>query len=301
MFHKTTVRVSMVAALAVMLGGTATADNVILPTGLAPGSQYQIAFVTTDTTSGTSGSESYYNNFATAEAAPLTAILPLGTSWSAITSTFDGEEFHNAISNAATYSGVPIYNTHGQLVATGAGLWSGHLSSPIVYDQNGSYDSTAVWDGSNYTGIASGIPAALGDADPMSGVSATTFGYWLQSSTNGATNPLAVYALSSPITDPVPEPTTLSLLVSALLGLGAFYLRRRRAALAVAARLMFTAVLLATASETRADTITYNILDYPSLEQDAYNGGQDSILGSTCRSGECAKPLRGGPAGSTER
>jgi hypothetical protein len=39
----------------------------------------------------------------------------------------------------------------------------------------------------------------------------------------------SLYALSSVLTVPVPEPATLTLLVSALLGLGAFYLRRHRA------------------------------------------------------------------------
>ncbi len=57
------------ALAATMLGGTAMA-SFIPPFGLAPGSKYQIAFVTADTTSGTSGLESYYNNFVTEEAAP---------------------------------------------------------------------------------------------------------------------------------------------------------------------------------------------------------------------------------------
>ena len=57
-----------VALVATLLVGMAMADNVILPSGLAPGSEYQIAFVTADFTSGTSSLESYYNSFATTEA-----------------------------------------------------------------------------------------------------------------------------------------------------------------------------------------------------------------------------------------
>ncbi len=69
MFDKTMMRGLMAVALvATLLVGMAMADNVILPSGLAPGSEYQIAFVTADFTSGTSGLESYYNSFATTEA-----------------------------------------------------------------------------------------------------------------------------------------------------------------------------------------------------------------------------------------
>jgi hypothetical protein len=39
----------------------------------------------------------------------------------------------------------------------------------------------------------------------------------------------SLYAISSPITIPVPEPATFTLLGAALLGLGVVYLRRRRA------------------------------------------------------------------------
>jgi hypothetical protein len=35
------------------------------------------------------------------------------------------------------------------------------------------------------------------------------------------------------------------------------------------------------ATIARADQITYNIIDYPSLEADQFNGGQDSVAGST--------------------
>lgn len=53
--------------VAMMLGGTAMADT-ILPQGLAPGSQYEIAFVTADITVAESSSIATYNSFVTSEA-----------------------------------------------------------------------------------------------------------------------------------------------------------------------------------------------------------------------------------------
>ena len=149
MFGKTIVRGSLAVAwvAATAFARTAVADA-ILPTGLAPGSQYQLAFVTADVTSGTSGSESYYNDFVRTQAAPLAAVLPGGTTWSAITSTFDGTNHTDASQNAPTYSGIPIYNSAGELVAaSGDQLLTTSLVHPICFDQYGNYDPATPWTG----------------------------------------------------------------------------------------------------------------------------------------------------------
>ena len=68
MCDKTIVRGFLVVALAAtMLGGTAMADA-ILPTGLAPGSKYQILLVTSGGMAATSSNIQDYDNFVTAEA-----------------------------------------------------------------------------------------------------------------------------------------------------------------------------------------------------------------------------------------
>ena len=141
-----------------------------------------------------------------------------------------------------------MYNTAGQLVAdSGCHLYSGTLYNPIEYDQNGNLrgptvsgllaDPYAVPTGANADGSISSPNGwwSLGSIDNGMGAS---FGYsnqttqWLASG-NGAigpnSNPFPLYALSSPITAPTPEPSTLTLLGSALLGLGVVYLRRRGA------------------------------------------------------------------------
>ena len=72
----------------------------LLPSGLQPGDQFQIVFVTSDAIQGTSSDISTYNAFVTSEASPITNYLTslgyTGITWSAIAST----ETANAIDNA---------------------------------------------------------------------------------------------------------------------------------------------------------------------------------------------------------
>src|SRR5689334_6429227 len=109
-------RAALRAGILCSLFAAATAPQiqaeVIPPIGLAPGSQYQLAFVTADTTTATSATEAYYNAFVSAQAAQ-NASLP-ATTWSAITSTADGT---NASLNAP-WLGLPVYDTTGKLTAT---------------------------------------------------------------------------------------------------------------------------------------------------------------------------------------
>ena len=228
MFEKAMVRGLAAAALAAtMLGGSAMA-SFIPPFGLAPGSKYQIAFVTADTTSGTSGLESYYNNFVTEEAAPLTAVLPSGTTWSAITSTYDGTSYYNAIDNAPTHPGVPIYNTAGQLVSDGTGWFNIPLPHPIDYTQLGILSYEETFTGTDGDGDADPTYALGSLPNHLCGYSGYVVdSYWLDHDVFSSGAHFQVYALSSPIT--VPEPTTLALLGAAVLGLAAVYLRRRGA------------------------------------------------------------------------
>jgi len=228
---KTLLRGLIIAAIAATLvAGPATAAF-MPPTGLSPGSQYQILFVTADTMAGTSGSESDYNSFVQTEAAPLTALLPNGTTWSAITSTFDGTSYDNAANNVDNDPSLPVYNTQGQLLSFNPFyLWAGPLNAntAVQYDQTGSAVNGFVWTGSVVSG---GEPVAttgnaLGQANPTYGESNTGSSAWLDAGTAPQGSPLHVYGLSSPIAV-VPEPATLLLFGTGLLGLAlAGYLRR---------------------------------------------------------------------------
>ena len=108
--------------------------DMILPAGLAPGSQYEIAFVTSDGTTATSPDITDYNNFVTREANQDAILAGLGVTWHAIAST----DAVTANLNAPSSGTIPIYNTAGLLVADASSpLYSGQLLNPIDFDQYG--------------------------------------------------------------------------------------------------------------------------------------------------------------------
>jgi hypothetical protein len=210
-----------VAAILALITTQLRADAV-LPTGLAPGSQYEIAFVTADTITATSADISYYNNFVRTEAEQSSTLASLGVSWNAIAST----DSVNANANAPFNSSIPVYNTQGQLLADAANPLYGSpyaLLAPM-YTQTGNSSATQVWTGSDPTGvelsanlISNGqvilIYAGLGDGEPEVGdTHYYNYWNWISSSDASASQSLPLYALSSPI----PEPSTL-----VLFGIGA--------------------------------------------------------------------------------
>jgi hypothetical protein len=206
--------------------------GVIPPSGLAPGSQYQLVFVTADPHNGTSTSISVYNQFVTSEAQlGVPSGIPSGLTWSAVASTSSV----NANANA-TSGPLPVYNTAGQEVtAAGVGIYTGALDNLVAYDQFGNFASSAqandVWTGSDFHGL--GIPGStLGGGGSAEVGHLALDGTWLQFARLPLAQEIAFsrpfYALSSPITVPAPEPTTLALTTSALVVIGGLrYLRRR--------------------------------------------------------------------------
>jgi hypothetical protein len=222
--------------------------EVTLPTGLAPGTQYQIAFITSGTTIAESSDIEYYNAFVTTQAAPLTALLPAGVTWKAIAST----DAVSANVNAAYTPGIEIYNTNGEPVTDSThplyppGEWAGNLVHPIHYNENGidpdPNNFHIVWTGSSGEGSRNnwgGVDYALGSPQqppyisnvPVAGTGQdkiTWYG-WIYSGNQhqNQSSAFQMYGLSSPITV-VPEPNTLCLLLAGLLGLGGAHLARRR-------------------------------------------------------------------------
>jgi hypothetical protein len=217
---------------ALALSATHLMADVTPPIGLPPGSPYQVIFVTADGIPGTSTTEAPYNTFVNSEAA-LSPTLP-ASSWHAMTSTADGT---NANVNAPS-GGVPVYNTVGQLVATAAtGIYISDLGSEIAYDQFGNLAQNdpapfasggGIWTGSILPGlVAPGFP--LGAAQAEFGLDYSNADpLWFDAGFSDPTQSFPLYALSSTIISPIPEPATITLLGSALVVLGGIQLLRRR-------------------------------------------------------------------------
>jgi hypothetical protein len=195
---------------------------VLPPSGIAPGSQYQLMFVTRDTRDGTSANIADYNEFVTSEAV-LSSTLPQGVTWTAIAST----STVNAVDNAPS-SALPVFNTMGiEIVAANLYGTVLPLSNPIAFDQFGaSVFHQNIWTGSNADGTVA-IGHAMGSSEPRVG-DALDPPIWLQAGIGVGlpASALSLYALSSPITF-VPEPSTLALAALGFAALVAWRWRRR--------------------------------------------------------------------------
>ena len=95
-----------ILTMALLLMGSKAQASIIPPIGLAPGSEYQLIFVTQGTIKATSSQESTYNTFVTTQAA-LNTNLPSAT-WTAITSVTGTAASSNApyLSLRLQYAGI---------------------------------------------------------------------------------------------------------------------------------------------------------------------------------------------------
>ncbi len=221
--------VSAGVALATLGTSAAQAALVVVPTGLNPGDQYRLVFVTSGTRNATSSNINDYNTFVTnqvtgsALATQLTtAGFNLGTiTWKAIGSTFATSAKVNTGTDGSQPD-VPIYLIDGNKVANNnADLWDGSLQHPINLQPNDVISSNLVWTGSVYLGT--GFPqnqlggggffgsVAAGQADSV------VFSGWIAQTTDVSSTAKSLYAMSSVLTVPgnqpapvpVPEPSSL--------------------------------------------------------------------------------------------
>ena len=221
---------SVLFACVVALAGPATdlLAGFVPPIGLAPGSQYQLMFVTADSIVGSYGTEAPYNAFVNAEAAANPS-LP-STTWHAAASTFDGT---SANVNAPS-GGLPVYNTQGVQVSGDGGLYVSRLVDNEMVDQfgNSTPNTDLVWTGGDHFGgglFGNSLGNTLGNAVIYDSPSIVFFdqeGVYFGLPTGDS---LPVWALSGTLTVPTPEPSSIVLLSLGAIAFGAGAIRRRMA------------------------------------------------------------------------
>ncbi len=230
-----TVRLALAAAMLWVgfgVGGRAEAGGIALstPAGLTPGDTFRFVFITGGTTVAISSSIGVYNSFVNAQAGGATYNGSV-VKWDAIGSTSSSANAINNVGQTMT----PVYLADGTLVTTSTtstGLSSGTLLHPIDETLSGmgiSTGSTGVWTGTNTNGSASSNH--LGDFfGVIIGASTVTNGAWVNdgvwpSDTNSGV--FHMYGISQVLTA-VPEPSSLALAGTAVIGVSAFVSCRKR-------------------------------------------------------------------------
>jgi hypothetical protein len=223
--------------------GNAHASIVTLPTGLSPGDQYRLVFVTDGARTVLSSDIGDYNAFVTAEAVLSSELAALGTTWTVIGSSDAGVDARdNTNTNPTTDGpGVPIYTLTDLIVASGYNdLWDGSIANPINITQTGTVldDTTGdfIATGSLADGTVSGFgafPQAYGFGDTFDGNveigwATKTDARWVyQDAAADNFRNRRFYAMSDVLTvASVPEPATFALLGLGMAGFAA--MRRRR-------------------------------------------------------------------------
>jgi hypothetical protein len=204
---------AVVAMAIVALFGPATpaqAGTITIPTGLAPGSTYYLAFVTAGTTTTDSSNIGDYDAFVTAQATMNPALAALGTTWNVLGST--------PTVDAVTHIGVtgPVYLLSGASIATGsADLFDGMIGQPLQRDQfNIEVQSGNLFVGTGTDIHGNGVPGnALGTARPEEGEINQDGFQWIAGGTIGTNlEPLHLYGISGALVVPattVPEPASI--------------------------------------------------------------------------------------------
>jgi hypothetical protein len=223
---------SKLRLLALCLPSLALAGPITVPPAVTPGSTYRLIFVTAGTIQATSPDIATYNAFVTAQANSNAALAALNTTWSAIGST----DTVSALDNIGGTDSTEIYNLAGTLIADGTfganhslfgppggcggnpGGCGGTIYAAVRWDQNGNDNGLFPWNGTaqgNGQEINFGTPLGLGDSTSVYG-NADSVNNWAGWNSESTTSSRSVYAISGDIVfDPVPEPSTLTLLIGA--------------------------------------------------------------------------------------
>jgi hypothetical protein len=196
------IAVLLFAAVAAIPHLAAFGGPITVPTGLHSGDQYRLAFVTSATRGATSSNIADYNAFVTTDANSVPALAALGTTWTAIASTASANADDNTNTNPSMDPvGVPIYTLGNTLIAsTNTALWSGSITNPISFEDNGSLATVVVWTGTGKNGSAYS-PYPLGATPYVEfGDPTQARQEWIQYDPNPPTVLQPLYAMSGVLT-----------------------------------------------------------------------------------------------------
>jgi hypothetical protein len=244
-----------------LLGCAASYGSGIItdPASLAPGTQYQLVFVTNDAVLGDLSDISDYNTFVTNQAAQNATLAAFdataGVTWTVIGSSGAVDADVNSPSNGLVYTldGAEVASI-GVYGVNASNPEGSSLLSPIDINQFGNSETTFVWTGSGSNGFAGNSGTSfggsgngfngLGGVFPSQGNSTGLTSRdggpsWVEGGTGAGVgegnNDLPVYAISSvitvPGTSPVPEPGQVALLPGAMVLLFGLSRLRRSVAL----------------------------------------------------------------------
>ncbi len=210
--HRIFASLILFCATFVVLPLPSSAAPITVPSGLNPGEQYRLAFVTSTTRDATSSNIADYNAFVTTAANSEPLLLALGTTWSAIASTPTTDARVTTSTDfgvVTTDASFPIYRLDGALVAaSNLDLWDGTIGATISLDQSGHTPGVpqAVWTGTSPDGGSNSLHG-LGNAAPVLGLDNVTGSTWVDWTTTLKANPERFFAISGVLTV-VPEPST---------------------------------------------------------------------------------------------
>jgi hypothetical protein len=210
-----------------LLPSLSLAASITVPTGLLPGAQYRLAFVTAGSRDAYPTSIAVYDAFVQAQASLEPALNSL--SWQVIGSTASVSARDHTLTDPTNYPGVPIYLLNDtKLVDDYADLWDGSTDIAFGIDQFGNArSSTFVWTGTQASGVVlssyplgAGFPFMVG----MGNTWAAGLSTWVANGSTDRGASQALFAISNVQTVPVPEAGTPALIT---LGFAALLLVRR--------------------------------------------------------------------------
>ena len=218
---------SLSLLFAIAVNTTVVAAPITVPTGLNPGDQYRLAFVTSGTRDALSSDIADYNAFVQSHADAVPELLSLGVTWKAIGSTMFIDARDNTGTNPFVSTGVPIFRTDDVMVATSnADFWDGNLIAPISATEDGATVNDLVWTGSDFDGVEAAF--SLGVGSSTQGLSSAATSDWIEWGLgNLGGTALPFYGVSEVLTV-VPEPSSLILLSMAGVGVIVGYRSRPR-------------------------------------------------------------------------